>query len=71
MLYVGTSFPKRDQVDSLMIDNLESKGTEAFYVYRETDLPFINGGLGHVYGAPLPLDTDNDGMPDDWELRQK
>ncbi|MFI1772801.1 LamG-like jellyroll fold domain-containing protein [Thalassobellus citreus] len=67
VLDVGASYPRRDQVDSLMIDNLVSKGTEAFYVYRETDLPFINGGLGHVYAAPSPLDTDNDGMPDAWE----
>ncbi|WNH08498.1 hypothetical protein [Thalassobellus suaedae] len=67
ILDVGASYPKRDQVDSLMIANLASKGTEAFYVYREYDLPFINGGLGHVYAAPSPLDTDNDGMPDVWE----
>ena len=67
VLDVGASYPKRDQVDSLMIDNLVSKGTEAFYVYREYDLPFINGGLGHVYSAPSPLDSDNDGMPDVWE----
>lgn len=66
-LKVGASYPKRDQVDSLMIADLVSKGTEAFYVYREYDLPFINGGVGHVYAAPSPLDTDNDGMPDAWE----
>ena len=64
---VGASYPKRDQVDSLMIGDLKSKGLKAFYVYRETDLPFINGGVGHVYAAPAPLDSDNDGMPDDWE----
>ncbi|MFL1011704.1 LamG-like jellyroll fold domain-containing protein [Flavisericum labens] len=67
VLSVGASYPKRDQVDSLMIADLTSKGTEAFYVYKETDLPFINGGVGHVYGAPSPQDTDSDGMPDDWE----
>ncbi|MEN3322245.1 hypothetical protein VP395_00770 [Mariniflexile soesokkakense] len=67
VLKVGASYPKRDQVDSLLVAELMSKGTEAFYVYREYDLPFINGGLGHVYGAPTPLDTDNDGMPDAWE----
>ncbi|WP_370476330.1 LamG-like jellyroll fold domain-containing protein [Tamlana flava] len=67
VLNVGASYPRRDQVDSLMIADLTSKGTEAFYVYRETDLPFINGGVGHVYGAPAPQDTDNDGMPDEWE----
>jgi hypothetical protein len=68
---VGSSYPRRDQVDNLMISDLMSKGTTATYVYVQTDLTtqfgFINGGAGHVYGAPAPLDTDNDGMPDAWE----
>ena len=68
---VGASYPRRDQVDNLMISDLMSKGTTATYVYVQTDLTtqfgFINGGAGHVYGAPALLDTDNDGMPDAWE----
>lgn len=68
---VGASYPRRDQVDNLMISDLMSKGTTATYVYVQTDLTskfgFTNGGAGHVYGAPAPLDTDNDGMPDAWE----
>ncbi|TKB96248.1 LamG-like jellyroll fold domain-containing protein [Pedobacter cryophilus] len=64
---VGASYPKRDQVDSIMIADLRSKGTSGIYVYRETDLPFSNGGVGNVFSAPAPLDTDSDGMPDVWE----
>ncbi len=68
---VGASYPRRDQVDNLMISDLMSKGTTAAYVYVQTDLTtqfgFTNGGAGHVYGAPSPLDSDNDGMPDAWE----
>lgn len=68
----GASYPRRDQVDQLMISDLLSKGTTATYVYVQTDLTtqfgFTNGGAGHVYGAPAPLDTDNDGMPDAWEV---
>ncbi|MDF2930915.1 MAG: pectate lyase [Chryseobacterium sp.] len=68
---VGASYPQRDQVDQLMISDLSSKGTTATYVYVQTDLTtqfgFTNGGAGHIYGAPAPLDTDNDGMPDAWE----
>jgi hypothetical protein len=68
---VGASYPRRDQVDGLMISDLMSKGTTATYVYVQTDLTtqfgFTNGGAGHVYGAPAPLDTDNDGMPNTWE----
>ncbi len=67
----GASYPRRDQVDNLMISDLMSKGTTGTYVYVQTDLTkqfgFINGGAGHVYGAPSPVDTDNDGMPDVWE----
>ncbi|KQT17511.1 pectate lyase [Chryseobacterium sp. Leaf404] len=68
---VGASYPKRDQVDGLMVSDLQSKGTAAAYVYVQSDLTaqygFTNGGAGHIYGAPAPLDTDNDGMPDAWE----
>lgn len=68
----GASYPRRDQVDQLMISDLLSKGTTATYVYVQSDLTtqfgFTNGGAGHVYGAPAPLDTDNDGMPDAWEI---
>lgn len=68
---VGASYPRRDQVENLMISDLMSNGTKATYVYVQSDLTtkfgFINGGAGHVYGAPAPLDTDNDGMPDVWE----
>ncbi|MGQ7947621.1 LamG-like jellyroll fold domain-containing protein [Flavobacterium sp. WC2509] len=71
VLSVGASYPRRDQVDELMISDLKTKGTTATYVYAQSDLTkqfgFINGGAGHVYGAPAPLDTDNDGMPDAWE----
>lgn len=67
----GASYPRRDQVDSLMISDLKSKGKVATYVYVQTDLTnkfgFSNGGAGHVYGAPSPVDSDNDGMPDTWE----
>ncbi|MDQ5929542.1 MAG: hypothetical protein QG594_1321, partial [Bacteroidota bacterium] len=71
VLSVGASFPRRDQVENLMISDLMSKGTTATFVYVQSDLTkqfgFTNGGAGHVYGAPAPLDTDNDGMPDAWE----
>lgn len=64
---VGAWYPRRDQVDSLMIDEVRSRGIKGWYVYRETDLPFSNGGLGDVFGAPAPVDTDRDGIPDTWE----
>lgn len=68
---VGASYPRRDQVDDLMISDLMSKGTTATYMYDRASFAakfgFTNNGAGHVYGAPAPVDTDNDGMPDAWE----
>jgi hypothetical protein len=63
----GPVFPRRDQLDQFLINEVASKGTQGFYVYRETNLPLSNGGVGDVFGAPFPPDTDNDGMPDAWE----
>ena len=64
---VGASYPRRDQVDGLLINEVASRGTQGLYVYRETDMPFSNGGLGEVFNAPAPTDTDADGIPDAWE----
>ncbi len=64
---VGATYPYRDQVDALMVDEVASRGTKGLYVYLESDLPLANGGLGEVFGAPAPLDTDGDGIPDAWE----
>jgi len=64
---VGANYPRRDQVDALLIDEVSSRGSKGLYVYTEKDLPLSNGGLGDVYGAAVPLDTDKDGMPDAWE----
>nr|WP_294906721.1 LamG-like jellyroll fold domain-containing protein [uncultured Lacibacter sp.] len=63
----GSNYPRRDQLDGLLISEVASKGVDGFYVYRETDLPFTNGGVGQVFNAPAPTDTDKDGMPDAWE----
>jgi len=64
---VGSFYPRRDQVDSLLVSEVESRGTKGFYVYIPSNLPFSNGGAGNVYNAPAPTDTDSDGMPDTWE----
>jgi hypothetical protein len=64
---VGATYPKRDQVDSLIMAEVNSRGTQGRYIYRETDMPLINGGLGRVLGGSSPLDSDADGMPDTWE----
>lgn len=65
--HVGANYPRRDELDSLLISEVSSLGTEATYVYTEEDVPLSNGGLGEVNGAPMPDDSDGDGIPDVWE----
>lgn len=65
--HAGAGYPRRDEVDQLMVDEVKSRGTAGLYVYRETDLPLNNGGLGNVFGAPAAPDNDLDGLPDAWE----
>lgn len=64
---VGAIFPLRDELDALMISDLQSKGTSGVYVYRETDIPLANGGLGAYTAGTAATDSDNDGMPNAWE----
>ncbi|MBD1424690.1 hypothetical protein [Sphingobacterium arenae] len=66
---VGATRPKRDQVDALLIDELSSKGVSGLYVYDESDLPLSNAGLGDLADESALIDTDNDGIPDEWEIR--
>jgi hypothetical protein len=52
----------RDAVDRRLMDELQSWGTEGAV---RTSVP----GWPAIAGGPAPLDTDEDGMPDDWERR--
>ncbi|MFB6320696.1 LamG-like jellyroll fold domain-containing protein [Saccharicrinis sp. FJH54] len=57
----------RDAVDELLISQLSSYGTSGAIVMDENSNGIPNGGLGYVFNGPKPLDSDKDGMPDDWE----
>lgn len=65
---VGPTLPARDEVDQYLIDDLMSFGTKGTRsgISDETTLP--HGGTGTISGGVKPLDTDNDGMPDEWEI---
>ncbi len=56
----------RDDVDNLMIEQLKSLGTEGQIISTETDNG-INDNVGQVASVEPLLDTDYDGMPDEWE----
>lgn len=63
---VGACLPDRDEVDEYVIGELRSLGNKGAILSSEKALMLVNG-VGNIYNAPKPLDTDNDGMPDEWE----
>lgn len=62
----GATLPKRDAVDIRITETVKSGKT----TYQDgiiTDISQV-GGYPEYKGTPYP-DTDNDGMPDDWERK--
>lgn len=64
---VGPSLPARDEVDQYLIDELTSFGTGGSTdgISDETTLP--HNGTGFISPGNKPKDSDNDGIPDEWE----
>jgi hypothetical protein len=59
------SYMPRDQVDEQLIAELTSLGTLGELITTEYDSPM--NGPGTLNGGTAPTDTDQDGMPDEWE----
>lgn len=57
--------PLRDEVDTHLFDNVLNFRRNI--IARESDLPVSNSGFGTLNSAAAPLDTDKDGMPDNYE----
>ena len=53
----------RDVHDKRIIEQLTSLGKKGAFIASEDDVR----GIGSVAGGARPKDTDNDGMPDEWE----
>ncbi|WP_162053322.1 pectate lyase [Pontibacter pamirensis] len=74
LTYGGASLT-RDAVDSRVIDNVRSgsytsagsNGSDKGIIDSQQDV----GGWPELASAPAPQDTDNDGMPDEWEKAHK
>nr|MCR5313378.1 autotransporter-associated beta strand repeat-containing protein [Bacteroidaceae bacterium] len=64
---VGASLPYRDYVDYYMIDEVKTFGTEGALISNEGSLIYGAPNTWTVWKGNTRVDTDKDGMPDDWE----
>jgi pectate lyase len=60
----GATLPKRDAVDARVVD--EVRNGKIGLANSQTEV----GGWPAYRSTPSPQDSDNDGMPDDWETEQ-
>jgi len=61
----GATLPQRDPVDSRIVQEVRSSGG------RIIDSPDDVGGYPELVSGAAALDTDHDGMPDDWETQRE
>ena len=66
--HVGCSKPKRDSIDRRIIQEARN-GTATMGRNGIITKPSDVGGWPDLKSAPVPVDRDHDGMPNDWELR--
>lgn len=64
LAHAGASL-HRDQVDSLVIADVQSLGTQGVFIRTEDTLS--TRGPGVIRAGIAPMDSDQDGMPDAWE----
>ena len=64
--HAGCSLPKRDSIDTRIIEEVRN-GTAAYGNNGIITKPEDVDGWPALRSVEAPLDTDGDGMPDDWE----
>ncbi|WP_207492314.1 pectate lyase family protein [Aridibaculum aurantiacum] len=70
----GATFPKRDAVDERVVNETKTKTAKGMGVFGKPgiiDSPEAVGGWPVYKTAAAPVDTDHDGMPDEWEKKNK
>ena len=65
---VGASLPVHDEVDRYIIDELASFGSLGSKDGISTEKQLPHQGTGTLYSGFKPKDSDNDGIPDEWEI---
>ena len=68
LAHAGCSLPKRDSVDARIMKEVRD-GTAAYGRNGIIDSPSDVGGWPELKSGTAPTDSDNDGMPDEWEKR--
>lgn len=63
----GAIFPHRDSVDARVIDEVRT-GTAPHGLHGHLDSQEQVGGFPELSSSPAPVDSDGDGMPDEWEI---
>ena len=71
---VGANFPKRDSVDLRIINEVKSGLAPFGATYNGGNKGIIDsqndvGGWPLLESDPAPPDSDHDGMPDEWEIK--
>ena len=64
---VGASLPYRDMADCYMVDEVLSFGKNGALISNEESLPYGAPNTWNMWGGNNRIDTDHDGMPDEWE----
>jgi hypothetical protein len=61
----GAVLPARDAVDRRIVEDVTNR------TGRIIDSPMNVGGWPELKSAPAPVDSDRDGIPDEWETKHK
>lgn len=64
LAHAGANVPQRDAVDARIVEQVEKSGGRLIDSQEEV------GGWPSLAAGNAPLDSDGDGMPDEWELAQ-
>ena len=70
----GATLPKRDAVDERIVKEVKTRTATGMGSYGKPgiiDAPLAVGGWPVYNTATAPVDTDHDGMPDEWEKKNK
>ena len=70
--FAGAILPKRDAVDERVINETKAGTASGKGVFGKAgiiDIPFVVGGWPEYKTTTAPVDSDEDGLPDEWEKK--